>query len=104
LTRKHDCAHAFVPADARSICAAVATPLINVLRRRRVACDHGTDTMHQRDFARAAPALPHVDSMAPISRQFDERLALGVGIEFRANIFEIALAIDQMIIDRELLC
>ena len=40
--------------------------------------------------------------MTPVSRQADEHFALPLRIEFSADVFDIAFAIDQFIFDREL--
>lgn len=66
--------------------------------RRRLARNYRSAGVHQRDSL-AAPALAGEDCVTPVSRQVDEHLALCLGIEFRADILDVAFAIDQAIFD-----
>ena len=57
--------------------------------------------MHECD-SRAYPALAGEDCVAPVARQADEHFAPGLGIEFSADVLDVAFAVDQMILDGEL--
>src|SRR5208282_1644822 len=69
--------------------------------RRRLTRNHRSGGVHECD-PRARAALARKNGVAPVSRQAYEYSALSLGIEFSAEVFDIAFAVDQFIFDGKL--